>query len=97
MIDFEWDFKKAITNLQKHRVDFREAATVFSDKLSITIYDPDHSDQEDRFITIGASDTGRFLMVSHTDRGDRTRIISARELTRKERKEYEKEIQRRNR
>ena len=97
MIDFEWDFKKAITNLQKHRVNFGEAATVFSDELSITIYDPDHSDQEDRFITIGTSDTRRFLMVSHTDRGDRTRIISARELTRKERKEYEKEIQRRNR
>ena len=97
MIDFEWDSKKAITNLQKHRVNFREAATVFSDELSITIYDPDHSDKEDRFITIGTSDTGRFLMVSHTDRGDRTRIISARELTRKERKEYEKEIQRRSR
>ena len=97
MIEFEWDFKKAITNLRKHRVNFREAATVFSNELGITIYDPDHSDQEDRFITIGTSDTGRFLMVSHTDRGDRTRIISARELTRKERKEYEKEIQRRNR
>ena len=97
MIDFEWDFKKAITNLQKHRVDFREAATVFRDRLAITIYDPDHSEQEDRFITIGTSGTGSFLMVSHTDRGDRIRIISARELTRKERKEYEKEIQRRNR
>jgi len=97
VIDFEWDFKKAITNLQKHRVNFREAATVFSDELSITIYDPDHSDQEDRFITIGTSDTDRFLMVSHTDRKNRIRIISARELTRKERKEYEKEIQRRNR
>jgi len=97
MIDFEWDYKKAKTNLQKHCVDFREAATVFSDRLSITIYDPDHSDQEDRFITIGTSDNGRFLMVSHTDRGDRIRIISARELTRKERSDYEKEIKRRNR
>lgn len=97
MINFEWDFKKAIRNRQKHRVDFKEAATVFRDRLGITIYDPDHSDQEDRFITIGASDVGRFIMVSHTDRGDRIRIISARELTRKERKEYEKEIQRRNR
>ncbi len=97
MIEFEWDLKKAKTNLQKHRVAFGEAATVFNDRLSITIYDPDHSDQEDRCITIGISGTGCFLMVAHTDRGDRTRIISARELTRKERKAYEKEIQRRNR
>ena len=97
MIEFEWDFNKAKTNLQKHGVAFGEAATIFSDRLSITIYDPDHSDQEDRYITIGTSGAGRFLMVAHTDRGDRTRIISARELTRKERKAYEKEIQKRNR
>jgi len=97
MIEFEWDSKKSETNLQKHHVAFSEAATVFSDGLSITIYDPDHSDQEDRYITIGTSGAGRFLIVAHTDRGDRTRIISARELTRKERKAYEKEIQRRNR
>ena len=97
MIEFEWDLNKAKKNLQKHRVSFSEAATIFSDGLSITIYDPDHSDQEDRLITIGTSGAGRFLMVAHTDRGDRTRIISARELTRKERKAYEKEIQRRNR
>ncbi len=97
MIEFEWDLSKAKENLQKHRVSFSEAATIFSDELSITIYDPDHSDQEDRFITIGTSGTSRFLMVAHTDRGDRTRIISAREVTRKERKAYEKEIQRRNR
>lgn len=96
MIDFEWDLYKAKTNLLKHNVAFSEAATVFKDSLSITIYDPDHSDQEDRYITIGASVSGRFLMVAHTDRGNRTRIISARELTRKEIKEYEKEIQRRN-
>ena len=97
MIEFEWDFNKAKTNLRKHRVAFSEAATVFRDGLSITIYDPDHSDQEDRYITIGNSVAGRFLMVANSDRGDRTRIISARELTRKERKAYEKEIQRRNR
>jgi len=94
MIDFEWDLSKAETNLRRHRVAFREAATVFKDGLSITIYDPDHSDQEDRYITIGTSVTGRFLMVAHTDRGDRTRIISARGLTRKERNAYENEIQR---
>jgi len=97
MIDFEWDLSKAETNLRKHRIAFSEAATVFKDGLSITIYDPDHSDQEDRYITIGTSVIGRFLMVAHTDRGDRTRIISARGLTRKEREAYEKEIQRRNR
>ncbi len=95
MIDFEWDNVKAKMNLRKHYVSFSEAATVLRDGLSITIYDPDHSDTEDRYITIGISDTGRFLMVSHTDRGDRTRIISARELTRKEREVYENEIKRR--
>ena len=97
MIEFEWDLNKAKTNLQKHHVAFGEAATIFSNRLSITIYDPDYSDQEDRYITIGVSTSGRFLMVAHMDRDDRTRIISSRELTRKERKEYEKEIQRRNR
>ena len=95
MIDFEWDITKAKTNLRKHRVAFSEAATVLRNKLSITIHDPDHSVNEDRYITIGASIAGRLLMVSHTDRGDRTRIISARELTRKERKAYENENQRR--
>jgi hypothetical protein len=95
MIDFEWGITKAKTNLRKHRVAFSEATTVLRDRLSITIHDPDHSANEDRNITIGASIAGRFLMVAHTDRGDRTRIISARELTRKERKAYENEIQRR--
>ena len=97
MIKFEWDLNKAKKNLQKHRVAFSEAATIFSNRLSITVYDPDHSGQEDRYITIGISSSGRFLIVAHLDRRDRTRIISARELTRKERKEYEKEIQSRNR
>ena len=95
MIDFEWDPTKAITNLRKHGVAFREAATVFRDPLSITAYDPDHSEEEDRFITVGTSVEGRFLIVAHTDRGTRTRIISARELTRAEREAYENEIQRR--
>jgi hypothetical protein len=95
MIDFEWDITKAKTNLRKHRVAFSEASTVLRDKLSITIHDPDHSVDEDRFITIGASIAGRLLMVAHTDRGDRTRIISARELTRKECEAYENKIQKR--
>jgi len=95
MIDFEWDIDKEKKNIRKHHVAFNEAATVLKDIMGITIYDPDHSDDEDRFITIGASVTGRLLMVSHTDRNDITRIISARELTRKEREAYENEIQRR--
>jgi uncharacterized DUF497 family protein len=95
MIDFEWDLTKAQKNLRKHRVAFSEAATVVKGRLSITIYDPDHSDEEDRFITIGPSIAGRFLMVAHTERSDRIRIISARELTRKEGEVYENEIQRR--
>lgn len=65
------------------------------DPLGITIVDPDHSANEDRCITIGVSNRGRPVMVAHTDRGEITRIISARELTRAERREYEKEIKRR--
>ena len=95
MIDFEWDLAKAQTNLRKHRVAFSEAASVLRGGLSITIYDPDHSDEEDRHITIGPSVSGRFLMVAHADRSDRIRIISDRELTRKEREAYENEIQKR--
>lgn len=91
-MDFEWDPRKAETNLRKHGVPFTEAGTVFGDELAITVPDPDHSDDEDRFITIGWSNRHRLLMISHTDRGDRIRIISARELTRNERKAYEEEI-----
>jgi uncharacterized DUF497 family protein len=64
-------------------------ATVFGDPLAITYFDPDHSDDEDRFLTFGHSNEGHLLVVSHTDRDDRTRIISARPATRKERKQYE--------
>jgi len=88
-MDFEWDPRKAEINLRKHGVSFTEAGTVFGDDLAITVPDPDHSDDEDRFITLGWSNRRRLLMVSHTDRGDHIRIISARELTNAERKEYE--------
>ncbi len=74
---------------------FHEAATVLRDALGITIYDPDHSGDEDRYITIGMSGGGRFLMVAHTERGVRIRIISACELTRAEREAHESEIKRR--
>ncbi len=95
MIEFEWNSAKAKANFQKHRVGFNEAVTVFRDPLGITIFDPDHSENEERYLTIGTSSAGRMLMVAHTDRGSRIRIISARELTRAERKDYEKEIQKR--
>jgi uncharacterized DUF497 family protein len=91
-MEFEWDPRKARINLRKHGVSFTEAATIFGDELAITVSDPDHSDNEDRYITIGWSARRRLLIVSHTDRGDRIRIISARELTKAERKEYEKAI-----
>lgn len=85
---FEWDPLKAETNFRKHNVSFKEAATVLSDPLSSTFSDPDHSVQEDRFITIGESSERRVLIVSHTDRGDRIRIISARAATSSEEKAY---------
>ena len=88
-MDFEWNPRKAETNLQKHGVSFTEAGTVFGDELAITVPDPDHSKSEDRYITIGWSSQHRLLMVSHTDRDNRIRIISARELTKAERKAYE--------
>jgi uncharacterized DUF497 family protein len=88
-MDFEWDPDKAARNLAKHGVSFSEAATVFGDPLALTYLDPDHSEDEDRFLTFGESDRGRLLVVSHTDRENRTRIINARRATRKERKGYE--------
>ena len=96
MVEFEWNPAKASANVRKHRVSFLEAATVFCDPLAITIFDPEHSHDEDRYITIGVSPSGRVLMAAHTDRGGRVRIITARELTRKEREAYEDEIQKRN-
>jgi uncharacterized DUF497 family protein len=88
---FEWDAQKARINITKHKVSFEEAATVFGDRLSVTIPDPDHSARESRFITIGLSAQGRFLVVSHTDRGDNVRLISARVATKSERRKYEEE------
>ena len=88
-MDFEWDEQKAEANRRKHGVALAEAVTVFADTLSLTGYDPDHSDEEDRFLTMGLSVNGRLLIVSHTDRGDAIRIISAREANNRERKDYE--------
>jgi uncharacterized DUF497 family protein len=86
-VKFEWDPQKAALNLRKHGVRFQEEATIFADPLSVTSYDPDHSATESRFITIGMSDPARLLIVAHTDRGEGTRIISARQTTRRERKQ----------
>ena len=86
---FAWDSTKAAANLQKHRVDFREAATVFDDPLLTTFPDEAHSARERRFITIGLSAMGKVLVIAHTEDGDTIRIISARETTRIERKFYE--------
>jgi uncharacterized protein len=88
-MEFEWDPEKAVRNLAKHGVSFHEAGTLFGDPLAITFSDPDHSEGEDRFLTFGHSTEGRLLVVSHTDRGEVTRVISARRATRKERKLYE--------
>ena len=86
---FGWDPRKAAANQRKHRVSFEEAATVFGDRLSVTIPDPDHSSREHRFVLVGLSEAGRLLVVSHVERGDEIRLISARLATRRERRVYE--------
>ncbi len=88
-LKFEWNPKKAKQNIEKHGVSFDEAATVFSDPLSITYDDPDHSYGENRYIIIGLSALGNLLFISHAETDAVIRIISARLLTRKERKQYE--------
>jgi hypothetical protein len=87
--NFEWDPKKAETNLSKHGVSFAEAVTAFGDPLSMNMPDPDHSEGDQRLIVLGVSDRYRLLVVSYTERPPRTRIISARLATRNERKQYE--------
>ena len=88
-MEFEWDPSKAAENFHKHKVSFNEASTVFGDHFSVTASDPDHSVDEHRLITVGISNQGRLLMVAHTERRERLRIISARRLTPSERRAYE--------
>ena len=88
-IKFEWDDDKARQNIKKHKVSFEEAVTVFGDFVSLTISDSTHSETEDRWIIIGESNIHRLIVVVHTERRDRIRIISARQATLRERKEYE--------
>jgi len=86
-VEFEWDGKKAESNLKKHGVDFADAALVLFDELAVTIRD--HNEEEARFITIGADAMGRTLVVIYTWRGDRVRLISARRATSQERRKYD--------
>lgn len=86
---FEWDPDKASSNATKHGVDFAEASTVFRDPLELTIADPGHSIDEYRFISLGRALSGRLVIVSYTERDQRIRIISAREATPRERRQYE--------
>ncbi len=88
-MQFEWDAEKAQRNLTKHGVSFDEAATLFGDPLAVTIHDPDHSHREQRFLTTGLSNQRRLIIVAHTDREERVRIISAREVTASERSQCE--------
>jgi uncharacterized DUF497 family protein len=92
--DFEWDPGKATSNMQKHGVTFEEAATVMRDPRAMNMYDPDHSESEDRWITIGLSSSGRLLVVCHTFNEEpratvTIRIYSARRPTSKEINNYE--------
>jgi hypothetical protein len=88
-MNFEWDREKKKKNLQKHKVSFDEAMTVFYDPLSATFNDPAHSVDEQRFITVGYSTRGSLFVISHTQRGKTIRIISARHATAHERKRHE--------
>ena len=93
MLIFEWDPKKAETNLKKHGVSFEEGSTAFKDPLSLTIDDPLHSSDEERLILIGMSYNNRMLVIVHTEIRDNIRIISARKATKKERNYYETNVQ----
>lgn len=90
-LKFQWDPKKAASNLRKHGVSFDEATSVFDDLLATVYEDPDHSVREKRYLTIGSSAQGRLLHIAFADRGERIRIINARKVTRKERELYEEE------
>ena len=87
---FSWNAEKAAANLAKHGVSFEEASTVFGDPLSATVFDPDHSDTESRFVILGQSFEGNLIVVVHSELGDSIRIISARPATRREKATYER-------
>ena len=88
-LQFSWDADKAAANSHKHGVSFEEAATAFGDPLSITVHDPDHSEDETRFVLVGRSFSGRLLVVVHCELEGGIRLISARVATPRERRTYE--------
>jgi hypothetical protein len=88
-MQFEWDTKKASSNLRKHQVSFEEASTALSDPMAATGADPDHSIGEFRYVTFGISERGRLLVVAHTEQSEIIRIISARLASKREKKIYE--------
>ena len=88
-MDFEWDERKELANQKKHGVSFLEASEVFADELSSCVRDPDHSDEEERFLLFGVTLKSNFLVVSFMERLETIRIISARPMTRQERNAYE--------
>jgi uncharacterized protein len=88
-MEFDWDSKKAAANLKKHGLSFQEAATMFGDPMAYMVADPNHSEDEDRYVSIGYTETGRLVVVSHTEHEGVTRIISPRKANRKERKSHE--------
>ena len=89
MYEFEWDSNKSKENEKKHKVSFEEAVSVFGDPLAVYFEDEDHSDLEQRNMIVGYSLHGKLLVVVFTERGNKIRIISSRQLTKKERKDYE--------
>jgi uncharacterized protein len=92
-VTYEWYPAKAQANVKKHRVTFEEAASVFLDRSALTFWDPDHSEEEDREITIGRSARQRILFIAHAPKDGRVRIISAQKATRKEQKQHEEATQ----
>jgi len=88
-VQFEWNPEKASANEAAHGVSFLDASEVFDDDHSSTVPDPDHSEDENRYLIFGSSKGGKYLVVSYTEREDRIRLISARTMTPRERKAYE--------
>ena len=89
--EFEWDAKKAAANVKEHGITFEEALTVFADPPAKIFADPDHSNEERRELIVGHSAAQRLLIVSFTERRNRTRVISARKATVRERQDYEED------
>ncbi len=89
IMEFKWDNHKALINMKKHKISFQEAATIFADPLAMTFDDPDHSVGEHRILTFGTTRVGKTVVISHTQTNNEVRLISARLMTKQERKMYE--------